>query len=141
MFWPAPRPPKKMGTKIKRKMRQLFNTPKDTFGPRFSTPPIECVRRKMQKQLRKLCCWAQDLEKQGKTELQTKCGKFPKHNFMLFFLRPQLARCLLLFIGYLLASFQRSFFFLFGFLLSCFHCSKMGDVRWAAWQWPTLKFT
>lgn len=121
MFWPAPRPPKKMGTKIKRKMRQLFNTPKDTFGPRFSTPPIECVRRKMQKQLRKLCCRAQDLEKQGKTELQTKCGKFPKHNFMLFFFRPQLARCLLLFIGYLLASFQRSFFFfvwIFAFMFS-----------------------
>lgn len=141
MFWPAPRPPKKMGTKIKRKMRQLFNTPKDTFGPRFSTPPIECVRRKMQKQLRKLCCRAQDLEKQGKTELQTKCGKFPKHNFMLFFFRPPTGSLLVAFYWLFVGIFSALFFFLFGFLLSCFHCSKMGDARWAAWQRPTLKFT
>lgn len=132
--WPAPR-----ARSLKK--GKLFNTPKDTFGH-----PPECVRRKMQKQLRKLCCRAAPpvppVEKQGKAWTPNQMWEIlPSSTLCCFLFAPTagslVACCFLLVIcWHLLGGFFCLFFrplWSFAFMFSLLkNGAKWGEAQGAA---------
>jgi len=100
------------------------------LGPTFPLRPSNVRAAKCKNNYENFVAGHRSWENKGKLNSKPNVGNFPSSTLCCFPFAPQLARCLLLFIGYLLASFQR-FFFYFRCVGFCFHvfiAQKRGGV-------------